>query len=146
MTKRTQIKQHTNRQRTKITILNWEKYQCVNTESTQSQHKLNTESTQTKPIKKKEERNKKKEVITPTDFFPSQEINEWVGHVSPGILEKWSRFDPNDLQKLAEKAREYQLVTGKKYKNIAQYVNNWFNRSDEYQFMEAEWRFSQKYD
>lgn len=146
LTKNQQITCETNRQRTKITVLNWENYQIGSLEDHDSNRNGSRTDSKRTTIKKKEERNKKKEVYTATDFFPSQQINEWVGYVSPGILEKWSRFDPSDLEKMAQKAREYQLASGKKYKSIAQFVNNWFNRSEEYKFMEAEWEFSKKYD
>lgn len=126
---------------TVITVVNYERYQ----KGTQSTLDMPADRTQfTTTTNKKEKRIKNKEINT-TDFFPDPELNKWVGHVTSGILKKWQRFDPNDLQKLAYEAKNWQAQHGKKYTSIASFLNRWFNRSDFYKDLEAEWELCQKY-
>lgn len=115
----------------------------------------NRQKTVKKPVtnKKKEERIKNKECReqqkTTTNYFPDNDLNEWVGHVSPTMLKKWERFDPLDLQEIAEEAKLYQEQSGKKYSSIALYLNNWFKRDKKYKQLEEDYNFNaifEKYD
>ena len=84
-----------------------------------------------------------------TNYFPDNDLNEWVGYVSPTMLKKWERFDPLDLQEIAEEAKLYQEQSGKKYSSIALYLNNWFKRDKKYKQLEEEYNFNaifEKYD
>ena len=132
MTKRGQIQQQTNRQRTKITILNWEKYQCVNTESTESKPKINKEVSKTKPIKKKEERNKKKEYIySIQDYFPvSDEISNFFGPAPKVTLDRWKQIYPDEaFCDAAQNIMESIQNSKQTYKNYISTLNAWLKNN-----------------
>lgn len=143
------IRTRTSFQGTVITVLNYEHYQ----NSARPVHAKGTQNARkTTPSKKKEQINKKEYIEQQrpnTTYFPDNDLNEWVGYVSPTMLKKWERFDPVDLQQIAEEAKLYQEQSGKKYSSIALYLNNWFKRDKKYKQLEEEYNFNamfEKYD
>ncbi len=111
-------------QYTKITVKNWHKYQA-------NTHLAHTEHTNLTPIKKKEERNKKKEYIKIQNYFDvSDEINDFFGGIPKSTLLRWSQVYPNQaFCEAAQEIMEYIQSKPKKYKNYRSALNNLLQRN-----------------
>ena len=143
LTKHSMIAHQTSRKGTKITVLNWGRYQI----RAQSEHDLRTviePIVSTQPAQKlatiKEEKNKRiKEIVSKPkkempvcDFFQCNELNEWIGDLPKTTSDRWYNYGHKDLlEQLAIEAKEYAETSSKKYKAISKFVDNWFKRSDE---------------
>ena len=132
----TLIERETTPQYTKITVVNWEKYQG-DARFVHDSRTIRARSV----TPNKEIRNKNKEIIH-SNFFKDDELNKWLGVVTQGILKNWSRFNPDTLEEIAKDAMNWQQSTGKKYKSIPLFLNNWFKKSEKYKQMEHDYNFN----
>ena len=143
LTKHSMIAHQTSRKGTKITVLNWERYQsraqsehdlCTITEphlSTQPAQKLATIKEEKKK-RRKEYIGKTKKTVPVCNFFQCDELNKWIGNLPETISDRWCSYGHRDLlEQLATEAKEYAETSSKKYKAIARFVDNWFKRSNE---------------
>lgn len=121
------IKRQSSRKGTKITVLNWERYQIENQKANEKQMKSKRFVTTIKEEKKE----RKKEVYTQKNFFNNPELNTWVGNIPKRTLQNWTEFGRLEvLEEIALEAKDWQEASGKKYKSIAMFLNNWFKKTD----------------
>ncbi len=143
LTKHSMITHQTSRKGTKITVLNWERYQSdaqsAHDSRTPSHTLFSTQRARLLATIKEEKKKRRKEVIPKPkkivpvcDFFECSELNEWIGELPKTISERWYSYGHKDLlEQLAIEAKEYADTSSKKYKAIARFVDGWFKRSNE---------------
>ena len=165
LNKHSMITHQTSRKGTKITVLNWDRYQS----RAQSEHDLHTivePTSSTQPAQKlatiKEEKKKRrkeekklinrqtKKTAPVCDFFQCNELNEWMGTLPERTKKRWENYADYELmEEMTYGAKEWTEVNNKTMKSYSQFVENWWKRDKRFAIMEDNRRkaeFFAKYD